>query len=74
MSMEGDGDLTYEPGDHLAVFPKNRPELVNKLIDLLDEAPDPNVPFKMELCKEMSGMERYCFTVHRNSRHHSNGR
>ena len=60
MSIAGNKNLTYEPGDHLAVFPENRPELVNKLISLLEEAPQPDVPFKIEMCKEMSGLNHHC--------------
>eukprot|EP00795_Rhopilema_esculentum_P015606 gene15605-6882_t len=55
MSTGSKQELSYVPGDHLAVFPENREELVDTLIDLLDDAPDPDAPLRMELCKEVSG-------------------
>ena len=48
--------MRYEPGDHLAVFPENKPGLVDKLITQLAEAPNPDLPIGMEICKEMSGL------------------
>ena len=56
MSIEGQKNMRYEPGDHLAVFPENKPGLVDKLITQLAEAPNPDLPIRMEICKEMSGM------------------
>eukprot|EP00794_Sanderia_malayensis_P014342 gene14341-15838_t len=48
-------ELCYEPGDHLAVFPENRAELVNDLIGLLDNAPDVDQPINIQISKEVSG-------------------
>ena len=69
MSTGGKQELSYVPGDHLAVFPENREELVDTLIDLLDDAPDPDVPLRMELCKEVSGKElMYSFPASKSGR------
>ncbi|XP_032236183.1 nitric oxide synthase, brain isoform X2 [Nematostella vectensis] len=48
-------EFHYNPGDHLSVFPCNRRELVQSLIDRLCEAPDPDQPIKLEVCQETSG-------------------
>lgn len=45
-------ELTFEPGDHLAVFPANKASLVQELIDLTHEKPDPNRPIRIEMAQE----------------------
>lgn len=47
-SIEG---CTYEPGDHVGVFPCNRTELVDGIIAHLDE-PDPDKIVELQLLKE----------------------
>ena len=48
-------ELTFEPGDHLAVFPANNASLVQELIDMMHEKPDPNRPIKIEVAREDPG-------------------
>ncbi|KAG8222258.1 hypothetical protein J437_LFUL001456 [Ladona fulva] len=42
----------YQPGDHVGVFPCNRPELVNSLLSRLQGAPDSEVPVELQVQKE----------------------
>ena len=48
-------ELAFEPGDHVAIFPANKSSLVDELIDLTHEKPDPNQPIKIEVAHEDSG-------------------
>lgn len=45
-------ELAFEPGDHLAVFPANNASLVQELIDMMHEKPDPNRPIRIEVARE----------------------
>ncbi|KAL9981801.1 hypothetical protein ACROYT_G010554 [Oculina patagonica] len=45
-------ELSFEPGDHLAVFPANKASLVQDLIDMMHEKPDPNRPIRVEVARE----------------------
>ena len=42
-------DFQYKPGDHVAIFPANRPELVQALIDRLSDDVDPDLPLSIEV-------------------------
>ena len=35
--------LTFEPGDHVAIFPANRASLVQDLVDLTLQSTDPTI-------------------------------
>ena len=48
-------ELTFEPGDHLAVFSANNASLVQELIDMMHEKPDPNRPIRIEVGREDPG-------------------
>ena len=48
-------ELAFEPGDHLAIFPANKASLVQDLIDMLHEKPDPNRPIRIEVAREDPG-------------------
>lgn len=54
----GRKELTFEPGDHVAIFPANKASLVQELIDMMHEKPDPNQPIKIEVTREDSGKSR----------------
>ncbi len=60
MDTGGREELAYEPGDHLAVFPENRKELITSLIGLLDNAPPCDQPIKIEMSREVSGKNYFC--------------
>ena len=50
-----DGSLDYKPGDHIALYPANRPELVQALVDKLQDKPDDNDLVTVEMCREEKG-------------------
>ena len=47
--------LNYKPGDHVAVFPANRPEMVDALIDVIYDKPEPGQRFDIEALRENQG-------------------
>uniref|UniRef100_G3PM77 Nitric oxide synthase n=1 Tax=Gasterosteus aculeatus aculeatus TaxID=481459 RepID=G3PM77_GASAC len=44
--------LTYQPGDHLGIFPGNHEDLVTALLDKLEDAPPVNQIVKVEFLEE----------------------
>ena len=52
---ENSKELHYKPGDHVAIFPANRPELVQALIDKLADDVDPDQPIVVEAQREDKG-------------------
>lgn len=48
-------ELDFEPGDHVAIFPANKASLVQELIDMMHEKPDPNRPIRIEVAREDPG-------------------
>ncbi|KAF0034241.1 hypothetical protein F2P81_014307 [Scophthalmus maximus] len=44
--------LSYQPGDHLGIFPGNHEDLVTALIDKLEDAPPVNQIIKVEFLEE----------------------
>jgi len=52
---ENSAELQYRPGDHVAIFPANRPELVQALIDKLSDDLDPDNPVVVEAQREDKG-------------------
>ena len=52
---EKNSELQYKPGDHVAIFPANRPELVQALIDRLSDDVDPDLPIIVEVLREVKG-------------------
>uniref|UniRef100_A0A7N5JVX4 Nitric oxide synthase n=1 Tax=Ailuropoda melanoleuca TaxID=9646 RepID=A0A7N5JVX4_AILME len=52
LHTNGNQELQYQPGDHLGVFPGNREDLVNALIERLEDAPPVNQLVKVELLEE----------------------
>lgn len=64
VKLKGNGSaLSYEPGDHLAVFPKNDPDLVDSVLNRLDdkESIDPLVPCQLEY---LNGNINGCFMIY----------
>ena len=57
LDTNGSKELTFEPGDHVAVFPANRASLVQQLINMMHEKPDPNWLIKIEVAREDSGKQ-----------------
>lgn len=55
LDTDGSKELTFEPGDHVAVFPANKASLVQQLIDMMHEKPDPNWLIMIEVAREDSG-------------------
>lgn len=55
LKKEKNSELQYKPGDHLAIFPANRPELVQGLIDRLSGDVDPDLPVVVEVLREIKG-------------------
>ena len=41
-------DLKYEPGDHVAIFPANRNEIVDAILDHIDDNIDPDTPVQLQ--------------------------
>lgn len=54
LHTNGHPELQYQPGDHLGVFPGNREDLVNALMERLEDAPPINQLVKVELLEERS--------------------
>lgn len=48
-------ELQYKPGDHVAIFPANRPKVVQALIDKLSDDVDPDKPIVVEAQREDKG-------------------
>lgn len=48
-------ELQYRPGDHVAIFPANHPDLVQTLIDKLSGDVDPDAPIAIETLRETKG-------------------
>lgn len=44
--------LSYQPGDHLGIFPGNNEDLVMNLIDKLEDAPPVNQLIKVEFLEQ----------------------
>ena len=55
LKTENSTELQYKPGDHVAIFPANRPELVQALIDRLSDDVDPDKPIVVEASREVKG-------------------
>lgn len=41
-------ELQYQPGDHVSIFPANRPELVEALMQLVQDPPPAEEPVAVE--------------------------
>lgn len=55
LKTENSTELQYKPGDHVAIFPANRPELVQALIDRLSDDVDPDKSIVVEASREVKG-------------------
>nr|ADK62525.1 endothelial nitric oxide synthase [Rhinella marina] len=49
LNTEGQSELKYSPGDHLGVFPCNREELVQALLERVEDPPAPNDTVQVEI-------------------------
>uniref|UniRef100_A0A803YMH4 Nitric oxide synthase 3 n=1 Tax=Meleagris gallopavo TaxID=9103 RepID=A0A803YMH4_MELGA len=56
LDTAGQPELQYLPGDHLGVFPSNRPELVQELLECVEDPPPADEPVLVEVLeKDSSG-------------------
>ena len=56
LDIEGNRkQLAFDPGDHVAIFPANKADLVQQLINVTHDKPDPNQPIRIEVAREDSG-------------------
>ena len=52
LDTQGTSDLHYSPGDHVAIFPENSPELVDTILIRLHNAPPPDQLIRIEILSE----------------------
>lgn len=52
MLLEFESNVAYQPGDHFGVYPQNRPELVDKVVDRLKGVDDLDEPIELQVLKE----------------------
>ncbi|KRT82107.1 hypothetical protein AMK59_3120, partial [Oryctes borbonicus] len=52
LKLEFESNLYYNPGDHVGVYPKNKPELVDKIVERLKSVSDPNAAVELQILKE----------------------
>lgn len=50
----GASELAYVPGDHVAIFPKNSPDMVESILARLHNAPPADQIIKTEILQEKS--------------------
>ena len=55
-------ELSYVPGDHVGIFPRNDEKMVEALLDKLSDVPDAEQIVNLEMSLENSGMS-YCNMV-----------
>ena len=54
LDAEGVADkLAYQPGDHVAVFPANQPELVDAFLSKLHNVPDMKKVYQLQIQQEI---------------------
>lgn len=52
MLLHLETDLSYNPGDHLGVLPKNRLEIVDNIIERLEGVTDADQIVQLQMLKE----------------------
>ncbi|KAI4462215.1 nitric oxide synthase-related [Holotrichia oblita] len=52
LKLELESNLHYNPGDHVGVYPKNKPELVDKILERLKGVDDLDAPMELQILKE----------------------
>ncbi|KAK7869083.1 hypothetical protein R5R35_000802 [Gryllus longicercus] len=52
MLLELNCELVYHPGDHVGVFPCNRKEIVDGILERLQGSEDPDQPVELQVLKE----------------------
>ncbi|XP_054565257.1 nitric oxide synthase, inducible [Eptesicus fuscus] len=52
LSCEGSPGLSYQPGEHLGVFPSNQPALVQGILERVVDGPAPHQPVCLETLSE----------------------
>ncbi|KAK7079598.1 Nitric oxide synthase, brain, partial [Halocaridina rubra] len=56
LSTEGSNDLSYHPGDHVAILPANRRNLVDAVLARLEDCPNPDQPVQVLIRKEVHSL------------------
>jgi len=57
LDTEGNESLSFEPGDHVSIFPSNDPAMVDEIIERLDSAPSPDYPITIKKLKSEGDWE-----------------
>ncbi|XP_071050182.1 nitric oxide synthase, salivary gland isoform X2 [Onthophagus taurus] len=52
LALEFECNLAYNPGDHVGVYPKNRSEIVEKILKRLKGVNDPDASVELQILKE----------------------
>lgn len=52
----GINELNYSPGDHVAILPANRKELIDAVLARLDNCPNPDEPIQVQVQKEVHSL------------------
>lgn len=53
-----ESDLSYSPGDHLAIYPENETSMVNTILKRLNPDPGPDEPIVVEYRSDTSKKEK----------------
>ena len=53
IDTKGAKELNYQPGDHIAIVPANRQELVNDLLKSFKNLENPDEPVQLTVLKEV---------------------
>lgn len=59
LNTDGQNELRYSPGDHLGVFPCNREELVQALLERVEDPPPANDTVQVETMDKDSNLRKY---------------
>ncbi|EMP40415.1 Nitric oxide synthase, endothelial [Chelonia mydas] len=58
LDTAGQPELQYLPGDHVGIFPANRPELVQELLQRVEDPPPDGEPVAVEFLEKATSGER----------------
>lgn len=60
----GINELNYSPGDHVAILPANRKELIDAVLARLDNCPNPDEPIQVQVQKEVHSLNGRVILLH----------
>ena len=53
MDTQGyNSELMYNPGDHVGIFPQNKPQVVDAILERLADPADPEALVQLEILRE----------------------